>query len=166
MADESHGEAASDDVDEGGAESEQEEDELPGFAASAARAREFQAKAKDLHSIGLAVTDASADSAASAAAANDAPERVKTRGNRGAAPPVTPQDGGPILGPAELQAYGNPQRLLAEVSSEDIKRSLQHWGMKCGGEPLERASRLFMLKLTAPADLPKSVLAPKPKPKK
>jgi hypothetical protein len=70
-------------------------------------------------------------------------------------------DGETIMRPEDLAEYANASELANSVDADDLKRSLQHYGMKCGGSPLERAARLFMLKLTPLKDLPKSVLAPK-----
>jgi hypothetical protein len=66
-----------------------------------------------------------------------------------------------IVRPEDLADYGNPEELVNSVDADDLKRSLQRFGMKCGGSARERAARLFMLKLTALEDLPQSVLAPK-----
>merc|ERR1711972_900858 len=60
----------------------------------------------------------------------------------------------------DLACYESPEELVAKISGETIKHSLQRLGLKCGGKPLERAQRLLLLKNTPLEALPKSAFAP------
>lgn len=63
----------------------------------------------------------------------------------------------------DLKSYASAEELTAKVPPEVLKRSLQKLGLKCGGKPQERAARLFLLKHTQLAELPKTAFAAPPK---
>jgi len=68
---------------------------------------------------------------------------------------------GEVVGKDAIARFGSAEELARNVSPDDVKLSLQHFGMKCGGKPEERAARLFLLKSTPVEKLPKAVLAAK-----
>jgi len=59
----------------------------------------------------------------------------------------------------DLSSYSSPQELCDAVDADTLKAELSRIGLKCGGAPLDRAKRLFLLKDTALSDLPKKVWA-------
>jgi splicing factor 3A subunit 3 len=59
----------------------------------------------------------------------------------------------------DLASYANPQKLCDAIDADMLKAELSRIGLKCGGAPLDRAKRLFLLKDTALSDLPKKVWA-------
>lgn len=72
-------------------------------------------------------------------------------------------DDGGVLLLEDLPRYAVAMDLVREVHAEKLKRSLQRFGLKCGGKPEERAARLMLLKTVNLHDMPKSALMPKPK---
>jgi len=89
-------------------------------------------------------------------------ERVQSRTRRektGSSENVAPAAAVACIGPAELKGFKDAAALEAKVSAEVLKQSLQKLGLKCGGTPMDRALRLFQLKLTALEDLPKKDFA-------
>eukprot|EP00747_Dinoflagellata_sp_TGD_P025054 gnl/TRDRNA2_/TRDRNA2_130983_c0_seq1.p1 gnl/TRDRNA2_/TRDRNA2_130983_c0~~gnl/TRDRNA2_/TRDRNA2_130983_c0_seq1.p1 ORF type:complete len:450 (+),score=106.71 gnl/TRDRNA2_/TRDRNA2_130983_c0_seq1:153-1352(+) len=89
---------------------------------------------------------------------------INTKRKRKPAEAASAEDAdGEVLEPADLKRFSSVDKLLAEVSPDTLKRSLQKLGLKCGGAPKDRAARLFLLKDTALKDLPKSHFAPAPK---
>ena len=59
----------------------------------------------------------------------------------------------------DLASYTGPQELCDAIDADTLKAELSRIGLKCGGAPLDRAKRLFLLKDTALSDLPKMVWA-------
>jgi len=59
----------------------------------------------------------------------------------------------------DLSSYSSPQKLCGAVDADTLKAELSRIGLKCGGAPLDRAQRLFLLKDTTLSDLPKKCWA-------
>merc|ERR1712060_467669 len=76
-----------------------------------------------------------------------------------APPPAKPVEIGPLLSADDVKKYKSADELLAKVSAEALKQSLQQLGLKCGGKPEDRAKRLFLLKGKPLSELPKKEFA-------
>jgi len=108
------------------------------------------------------------ESSEAAAAASDEEVAAKKRGRDVVAKATTGGTSGgggseAVVSPEDLAKYSSAEDLLAKVSAEALKQSLQRLGLKCGGKPEERAKRLFLLKDTPLKELPKSAFAAPPK---
>jgi len=135
--------------------------ELASVAAAAAAAEEE----KEAEDEGTSTAAAAAPAAAATAAASSSAPEVKAAKAAPPPPPATPPDDGGMLTLADVAKFPTAEVLASKVHMEKVKRTLQNFGLKCGGKAEERAARLFLLKTTKKEDLPKSVLAPPPKTK-
>eukprot|EP00929_Paragymnodinium_shiwhaense_P118531 TRINITY_DN90446_c0_g1_i1.p1 TRINITY_DN90446_c0_g1~~TRINITY_DN90446_c0_g1_i1.p1 ORF type:complete len:459 (-),score=148.06 TRINITY_DN90446_c0_g1_i1:28-1404(-) len=87
------------------------------------------------------------------------PQATSTTGTSAASASVAST--GKFVDVDQVAKFASAEQLAASVSADDIKLTLQHFGMKAGGKPEERAARLFLLKTTPVEKLPKSALAAK-----
>jgi len=123
-------------------------------SASAAASSASSSRAGTASSAGGAASSVpTSEPAVSSAAADVEPPK--------AAPAEPPKklDAAELVSEKDVKKYKSADDLLAKVSAEALKQSLQQLGLKCGGKPEDRAKRLFLLKTCPLSELPKKEFA-------